>query len=347
MGYIQRAAGIGGFSQVVMSFWFRIPQASIDAAIAQYEAIPATGSLEDVNLPGIIPLITFGEGSAITGAIPNLTSRSFIGVACGDRTHDDMVDDQPLPPPRLFAYLQYDSGLVDLFPLTITCLDYFQIGGLLQGPCALPGNAIGYDYADHADHIIPVTADAWHHLLVSFEMTGGGCAVTFEANEVVFEGTSCKFWWALDDVNYGADYLWPCNPANYDLAGGDNDIYSIGVLSNWGNGSGPHSFAAGAIPDAPCGMPAAGDDASHIHNIMRAEQKIYTGVTCDTSVEELRRLFITDAGKPAPPSLATAHFGKEPEVYFQTHEDWINGNNRGTAGNFDETGTITAYTPPP
>jgi hypothetical protein len=343
MGYIEKADGIASFNKAVASIWFRIPQAAIDAAIAQYEAIPVSvGSLTDMNMPGIIPLWAFGEPSAITGGAADFTSRSFIGVACGHITNSDMLDEEPLPPPRMMVYLQYNTGELGIPGGSPDSSDFFQIGGE-PGLFAYPGSRLDGQF-------ITVTADAWHHILVSFDLSGG-CEVSYDAvgaTGISFD-TPCQFWWAFDDVNYDGEYLWPSNPNVYEEeTGGANDIYSQGMFTVSAIST-PHEFAAGDLPVSgnPIGFPAVGADSSRVYNIIMTEVQIFTGVSLDTSVEDNRRLFITSLGGPAHPASAADFFDKQPEIYIQTHEDAATGHNSGTAGNFEPTGTITQFTPGP
>lgn len=62
-------AEIPDFKQAVISFWFRVPQASVDAALAAFhdnaQPIDAPGVYPPPTTPlnGIIPLVTFGERS--------------------------------------------------------------------------------------------------------------------------------------------------------------------------------------------------------------------------------------------------------------------------------------------
>jgi hypothetical protein len=60
MSYLVLPHGISDFSKVVISLWFRVPQASIDAATASYNAWSNNGGTRS-RLAGIVPLITFGS----------------------------------------------------------------------------------------------------------------------------------------------------------------------------------------------------------------------------------------------------------------------------------------------
>lgn len=349
MGLIDKAASdIPDFSEAVISIWFKLPAAAIAAAVAQYEAIPVTsGSLEDGNLPGVIPLFTFGIPSAITGAVPDSTNRCVIGVACGHRDLEDIADEVAIQPPRMFVHLQYDSGSVNR-DFGIDAFDYFQIGGAVvlgyaaRGLYKLPGQ------------FIEVTADQWHHILVSFDLSGG-CEASFQLeNGIVNFDTPCQFWWAFDDANYDSEYLWPSNPCNFSeeeegspVSGGANDIYSTGCMLPTEENT-PVTLS-GPLPVAgnPMGIPGVTADVPKNYNIYMTEVQVYTDVSMDTSVEFNRRLFVSDSGRPVPPDAAISFFGKEPEIYFKTHTDAINGTNRGTADDFTPTGTVLQYTPGP
>lgn len=340
MGFIEQAASdVADASKAVISLWFYLPQAAIDAAVAQYEAITVTsGSLEDGNLPGIIPLLTFGVPSAITGAVPETTSRCVIGVACGHKSGRDVSEELPIPPPRLYIHLQYDSGSID-FPSSVNASEFFQIGGdpiLFNGPL----DGTGEDYGSS----IEVAADEWHHFIVSFDLSGGcETSILVDSPRLSFD-SPCQLWLAFDDVNYNGDYLWPSNPSRHpEYTGvGANDIYSAGCIGISADAE-THTFAAGNLPinGNPMGIPASTADASFVYNIKMCEIQVFTGVTLDTSIEDNRRAFITSGGRPAAASLAADLLGQEQDVYFRSYTDWQTGNNRGTAGDFDPTGTIT------
>jgi len=88
-----------------------------------------------------------------------------------------------------------------------------------------------------------------------------------------------------------------------------------------------------SIPVAahPIGIPAS---TSHLENntgIQMAELQIWAGVTLDTSDTQLRRLFIDENKKPAPPSKAEKVLGR-PDILLHGNNNWQEGKNTGTSG---------------
>lgn len=64
MGYLEMPSGIANFSRAVISVWFRLPQDSIDAAKAFFDA-----DITGIPLSGIIPLIILGKKGQSQGVI--------------------------------------------------------------------------------------------------------------------------------------------------------------------------------------------------------------------------------------------------------------------------------------
>lgn len=333
MGYIERAAGIPNFSSGVMELWFNVPQASIDVKSAEFTAWLETEGF-DGDLIGVIPLETFGPntetaffpGDSVTGNL----SPCVVGVLCDNA-----------PSPHLYARFQYDYGAPG-YTATIDFNDFFQVGGSV-GTGVSGGSGAQY---------ISVTADVWHHVLISFDFSGG-CATTFDETNAVNFVDICPFHWAFDNVNYTGNYLNPGTPSVYGQAA------AAGIVSEWSRAlaaaeppsvlPSSYSFAAGDLTTSgnPFGVPASSDRAAHIQRVRKSRFRLFTGVTCDFSVEANRRAFITADNLQASISAAPALLGKQPEIHFETHDDFITGNNQGTAGDFSPTGTISPYTPGP
>jgi hypothetical protein len=337
MGFVQ-SVNIPDFAKVVISLWFRVPSASISAAASQFTTSNVAGDWStgfDFNLPGIIPLLTFGNNPTFTSDLgSSKMSPSFIGICCGDQNPSTSYN---FGSPTLCAKIGYatgggTSGGPD-YP------DYFNIGAMTEPHL--------YSYGDLDPQFIPVSADQWHHLLVSFDMTSG-VASSVSGSTISFS-TACKFYWALDDVNYDGRYLWPSATRAYAGQGGPNDIVSDWSFFISDPGTSSYSFGAGAIPvdGNAFGIPSDSSNTSYIYDVRMTDLQVFTDVVLDTSVESNRRAFITADGHPASPALASALLSKTPEILFQTSSDWISGNNRGTAGPFDVTGTIIPVTPAP
>jgi len=338
MGYLVRSAGIGEFSKAVISIWFRVPAASLTAARAQFDAATAVFPDTDFGLPGVIPLVTFGPNTEIytiydgstavisTGAM----SPCVIGISCGNSNHDSAYRN------TMYARMQYASGAPSVGPSRTVYNDFFQVGSRIA-----PSNSFA---VSNAGSYIIVVADAWHHILVSLDLSGG-CSSTYSTPDLTID-TTCPFYWAFDDANYNSAYLWPNTPQVVGNADVPNGIYSDRGNQN----SGSFSFAAGNIPTGskPIGIPSYSDFISKIYDVEMAELQIYTGVTLDTSVVMNRRAFVTSDGKPELDySIPDALLGKSPEIRLHTGKNWKAGTNTGTLGNLTKVGTINDFSPGP
>jgi hypothetical protein len=386
-----------GFKQAVISLWFKVPQASIDAAMRA-----ANSDDFDSRIPlttgGVIPLVTFGQIfddaygiiTTIDGS-NSYTSNSWlvfnlceqlllgssqisynnikqskgstytldpghIGIDCtGTSTN----------PPTLRVYLQTEnyasmSKVPGESSSTFGTADYlhegsyvFDIDGNLCGSVeqqkltyasgdtyVLEGKVwesqtTFYDGTDlfvnssreafGGSSNISITPDAWHHLLVSFDISG---KVTATGGENPKISSSCKMWIALDDKNYDGTDL-PL--AGYPGFLGPNDIYTQKALNTTTDSGMPpplnrtvvevglvnhsvlespggpptYSLSSTSIPTGLVGLPATNDLKNVVRNVQMAEFLLFTDVTLDTSVEKNRRLFITAEGKPVNPSPIT------------------------------------------
>lgn len=321
MGYVERAGGIPSFSKAVISIWFQITQDAIDTKFAEFETWRAgLGFYSDLD--GIIPLLVFGPneeevffaGDMVTGTM----SPSVVGVLCD-------VEGAP----HMYFRAQYDSGSLGR---PIDYNDFFEVGGSI---------GVSTGAGSPSPLLITVTPDAWHHILISFDFSAGCETAEGGGGSIVFSQI-CPFEWAFDDTDYTGDYLSPNTPSQFEASPERGIVSDMCIIAGT-------AFAAGDITTSgnPFGSPATGERSAHISLCRMAEMQIYTDVTMDTSDSANRRVFIDDNGSPVAKSVAAAHFGKEPEVYFRTHSDWITGNNLGTAGDFTPTGTINAYTPGP
>lgn len=335
MGFSERVAGLPPFSQAVISLWFRVPAGTVSSAVAAYEAWESGESGAGDLSRGIIPLLTFGhrgtydfyhgleEGHTFPPLGPSVIGLSCQRVSLGDTTN-----------PVCFVHLQYDRGgnPNTSEPNISDWFDYFQVGDKIPPTINQWPDLTGIPHG-----FIEVTPDVWHHLLISFDLTGP-CGRQAEN-----DWTTCPFYWAFDGVNYNAEYLWPFTAAAWEETGPDNGIVSVWGAAMASNPAYP-LFDSSDIPADNFGIPGCSDDSAFIYNVIIAEMQIYTGVTMDTGANIDK--FIVD-GHPVSKSFAAAFLGKEPEIYFRTQADWISGNNRGTAGDFTPTGTIAAYTPGP
>lgn len=79
MGLLQNSA-LSDFRKITLSIWFRIPQASIDSAVAVYNA--ESGNYPPPPLLGVIPIVVFGGRGTVSGtpAIDGTTIPHFYYV---------------------------------------------------------------------------------------------------------------------------------------------------------------------------------------------------------------------------------------------------------------------------
>jgi hypothetical protein len=348
MGYLNRAAGIADSAKGVISLWFRVPAASLGFAQAQFLSTWNSSGVYDYNLNGMVPLVAFGGSGTFTESPDgdfNLGC-SFIGINCG--AYSKFNGSSIVDAPHLVAKLQYrTSDAIGTDPsATGSGGDGFPIG---YDPPGLPVTTTIVTPLH-----IPVSGEAWHHVIISYDMTDG-CATTSSVSGPVFN-SSCKFWLAFDDSNYDSAYLWPSWNGCYTGNGGAgaNDVGSAwckyffdAATSSTIN----QSFTAGALPllGYPLGIPAAATaDISHIFTVEMAELQFFTGVSLDTSVTDNRRAFIKSDGSPETDySIVDALLGKTPEVRIHGSANWKVGTNSGTAGDFTKVGTINTFNPGP
>lgn len=338
MGFIALSSGITDFSKAVISLWFRIPQASLDAARAQFDTATGVFPDTDFRLAGVIPLVTFGpnaETYTIFDAGPVLGQTSsgpispcVIGVACGDSGDGTYRN-------TMYARLQYASGAPAPAPFKTVYNDFFQIGAKLAPSQTFSSIDTG--------SFIEITAGAWHHVLISFDLSGG-CSSSYSDPNLSIDST-CPFFWAVDDVNYNSNYLWPNTPVAIGGTDVPNGIFSDRCIQNTGS----FSFAAGNLPASGngIGLPSISSNSSKIYLVEMARLAFFTGVTTDTSVEDNRRAFVTSDGRPADPALARTLLDTAPILEFKTNTNFIAGHNTGTGDEFVPTGSITDFSPGP
>jgi hypothetical protein len=361
--------GVPDTSRMLLSLWFRVPQATLTAATAQFNTVwSPDGTISDSNLLGVMPLITFGVNPTGTNSFTGYSSRqgpSFIGIQCGNDLNFN--GDTP-PPPRynLVARLSYDT-IVDAGGIFLNdhiefgAVGDFSVWGLWapfigQGP----DTDIGY---------LRIKPDTWHHILVSFDMNGS-CTGMAEGGI----SSSLHFFWALDDANYNGKYLYPAWVGGYansypgssqaDL----NAVASTGVFwiaepvesppPNYPPPS--YTFSPGPVPMSgdPMALPTSSDNSEHLYQVEMAELQIWTNLSRDTSDVSVRRLFIDSKGKPVDPKIAAQALGR-PTVLLHGSGDWMKGKNTGTLPSgqevdlptsgiqFSPSGEIKAYKPDP
>ena len=450
MAFLSSPGGLPDFTKAVISLWFRVPQASIDAATAaaaQANALGATGDYSGVNalLEGIVPLVVFGArgkrstwdvyGGLMT--IGEYTSHTMVvpdDYMSGDTTWVDQPADYGWDPGRPSPYtlpiqsspLPVVTGVVPMNPSMIgincnnnpptlyinfetaaipamtgytratsasgaTAYAYFWPYPLIPCPIPQPPNiesvttvtAVadvsnieqGMTAAYQGGDGVPVTADAWHHVLVSIDLSTPtnvlGVESATQADSVI---SAPKMWAAFDDVNYTGRNMSKSNPSG----GGPNDVLPNGAFAFIGNSTAgeqipvPYTYntsAPVAASGGAIGVPATADLVANIYQVQLAELQIFTGVTLDTGIEKNRRAFISDTGRPVAPlydrgsgqgefnpetpdarnSPPFKLLGKWPDISLtRSAKNWLSGFNLGTSKkNFESTGRIRPVRPNP
>jgi len=230
-----------------------------------------------------------------------------------------------------------------------------------------------------------VSADKWHHLLVSFDFSTPVDVVAIKGSqsdnvERDTINSTCKLWYAFDDENKnGKDNMgdsWGFH--------GPNDVipitaieaaisYTSPPISNDSSG-GPtvtgelydteYHWAASPIPmsGGPVGLPASADYVSTIYHVEMGELQFFAGLVIDTGDQQKRRAFVDANGKPVKPADTEKALGRRPDILLHGTSNWKQGKNTGTtgltrneagedvvidAGQFQHTGLIKKYTPDP
>lgn len=337
MGYTERAAGFASFNKAVISLWFGVP-AEVLEAVGEIDDNPVGGVHDGWGgyfvppLHKIIPFLVFGSQEVSSDSDP--ISPSYVGISI-------LGTEQITVAVALQTAVEGDFSLPPTDPTQPARPACFEM--------------MGYAGVGNEADSLNVTPDVWHHVLISFDISSSCEIVWFDTSGptpdplfVVTPGPT--FGWAFDDVPKINFSMYPSGGETWDVSA--NNIIPQTLIQNAldTNGQDVTVEVAGceiAQSGNPIGIPSTGAYVDNVYNVHVAEVQIFTDVTVDVTDEAVRRKFVTASGHPASPALAAALLGKQPEVYFQTHNDWITGNNRGTAGDFIPVGTITAFTPGP
>jgi hypothetical protein len=252
VGYLQLADDKGevlGFRRAVISLWFRVPQKSIDAAIA---ARDDSGIGEPPIFNGIIPLMTFGDGGTVDvystpfqqmgvqpiGYVTGFDSGgsatwgkvdvpggdyvpvfqkvapanpSYIGVEC--RSEDNI---------NLVASFQTNTkGTLEQYTAIATSLESVSISTPVNPVATSFLRTSAYEdisakvqanRTESYDILVKLehAADHWHHVLISCDLSKD-IDTTATASDNAADGVKSynKLWVALDDVNYVRDDAFP------------------------------------------------------------------------------------------------------------------------------------------
>jgi hypothetical protein len=161
-----------------------------------------------------------------------------------------------------------------------------------------------------------VTADQWHHLLISIELQTiqahglSDPSESYEGPIANYVDSAARLFVALDDVNY----------TQYDLSSlwvngaGDNDIITEDAERVAGSspttddqgaslGRPEYSLADPAVisSHSQIGLPGTTEAVDNIYPVEMAEFQMWVGITLDTGIEANRRAFIDADGKPVSP----------------------------------------------
>lgn len=164
-----------------------------------------------------------------------------------------------------------------------------------------------------------LAGDAWHHVLVSVDMTGGSASTGLAVGETMEDPAShysatSTLYVAVDGVNYptGGDTFPDTNKV---VTASASAIAFTGQASSWdGNIQTPegpvpsYSLTDMSVPAAEVGIPATGKYADHIRKVEMAEFLFFTDVVLDTSKEENLRYFISGRGPTNSSPLTIPYF---------------------------------------
>jgi hypothetical protein len=379
MSYLQLETGIpDDVSKAVISLWFRVPQASIDAARNQEIPDDREGDINDY-FPAflrVIPLVTFGSSEPATtdkgfgsGAAP--TSPSFIGVDCSGAT-------TPTDKNMLAVHLAMSNNstfVMTPMPTDIASLsDPEFIDSLQRKDAFYMGGAGSNPYTGEEFSILDVTADHWHHVLISFDLTNPAVMRYSTAPESegvpIYLPGGPTFMWAFDGVDKTDYSLSPSSAQVYNvpLLGAApipfNEITTNNLITIPGGAAsfiGTWSPVPVKTAGNPVGLPASAVFVDNIYPVEMAEFQLFAGVTLDTSVVANRRAFITAGGTPAdplkrpnPPPLPGVPppeppplkgplelLGKQADILLHGSGNWIAGKNTGGVIKINEIGKPT------
>jgi hypothetical protein len=185
---------------------------------------------------------------------------------------------------------------------------------------------------------IKLKADVWHHVVLSFDVSGS-CSVGEKPT------STCLMWYAIDDTNYnGVEHMGPQRDDDDEL--GPNAILTYTVYRESGVSDDPIIFYNNNVPNPSGGcspgplpsdqvdfaFPSSAKYVDAIFRVEMAEFQMWTGVTLDTGIEDNRRMFIKDNGRPELDySLAEDVLGK-PIIRLHKSGNWIVGHNTGSIG---------------
>jgi hypothetical protein len=158
---------------------------------------------------------------------------------------------------------------------------------------------------------------------------------------------------SFDDINLTEKKLscyWPPGfsdengilPVNGFYVAGDSNFSSTNGPTDdcWGNNvtrivisdTPEYTYQPAAIDISTVSFPAPAANVSRIKRVEMAEFQLFTDVSVDTSLENVRRAFVTEKGRPASLELAKELIGKSPEILLHRRKNWKKSRNTGSLG---------------
>lgn len=378
MGYLQ-SSNVGSLNKAVISIWFRIPAGTAAAASDSYELNAGFGFWQ-----GVVPLLTWGPQVSGTKYVWTAPDYGFVPELGNDVFGDAPTSSYTSPQGPSYIGVKFSpvEGLnnrIEVLIQTNAAANCTNTRAKTTG-YAYPDFSFedasyvdeGYkDYFGGAGAEISSPTDAWHHILISWDLSGSnssaGSGTNTPSDPAASVGSSSKMWLAIDGVNKSGAFDLPAqslNAISFDGSGFDpNGIVSAvtalyaGVANDQLGDTASVSLSIGSIPSNPCSIPGpatishdvSGETPGDVENVApvllveTARLQIFTGVILDTGADGNIQAFITPDGTPASLSLARLLLGKAPDVEFDKSKDWINGRNTGSRGPFTVTGSVTKY----
>jgi hypothetical protein len=256
MGYLNiDSSSANDFTKAVISLWFRVPQASLQACHDHYVGRISSGD-QPASLWGILPLITFG--GPLTQPFITNQEVQLDGPPQNPDTPSDLVTFVAVAS----EYVYLDPSVIGInvanFPTSISFIARFQstatcVKNAYQVTAAAwtnPGNIqtaqlesviTGPQSFNITVNLGDPTAfvDMWHHVLISCDISEGvSCVASDTTPDSVI--SSAELFVAIDDVNYnGMDAF------DYWVGGGDlNAVITVDSMDTASKGAPPYSLPA-------------------------------------------------------------------------------------------------------
>jgi hypothetical protein len=230
-----------------------------------------------------------------------------------------------------------------------------------------------------------ISADVWHHALISVDFSSSMDSHGWGWDEDVSEDINDHFasvahlYMALDDVNMvgtdlTGDTIFGYDDQNAVVSSDCSSVAnSIQSVAPFEPGVPPHpdgpipSYSGTlTVPDGSMGLPGNTEFVDDIYRVELAEFQMWTGVMLNTGSAANRRAFVDADGLPVAPdgteddprAPAEKLLGKKPDIILHGSSNWIAGLNTGASGvdadgnqiplgQFEPTGGIEAFTPDP